>query len=113
MENEGEMQFLQAITVNTYGTHQMTPPPTALLVLVLILILMGTDPYSHGCFFVRKTHHVHEVATLLKMFFRELPDPVVPTTHYHSMLDASLKSPPEFLETARRCVGEFPTINAT
>lgn len=38
-----------------------------------------------------KIHNVHEVATLLKMFFRELPDPVVPTQHYHTMLEASVK----------------------
>ena len=38
-----------------------------------------------------KIHNVHEVATLLKMYFRELPDPVVPTPHYHTMLEASVK----------------------
>lgn len=25
------------------------------------------------------------------MYFRELPDPVVPTPHYHTMLEASVK----------------------
>ncbi|CAN0183732.1 unnamed protein product, partial [Hapterophycus canaliculatus] len=60
------------------------------------------------------------------MYFRELPDPVVPTSHYHRMLDASAKvncrhnsiggtppALPEFVETARACVEEFPEINCT
>lgn len=56
---------------------------------------------------------MHEVATLLKMYFRELPDPVVPTTQYHAMLEASTKAPPEFVETVKLCVAQFPTINFT
>eukprot|EP00752_Nemacystus_decipiens_P016285 g14564.t1 len=63
--------------------------------------------------FDERIHNVHEVATLLKMYFRELPDPVVPTPHYHTMLEASVKPLPEFVETARACVGQFPTINCT
>lgn len=39
-----------------------------------------------------KIHDVHEVATLLKMYFRELPEPVVPTAFYHPMLEASVKA---------------------
>lgn len=35
---------------------------------------------------------MHEVATLLKMYFRELPEPVVPTAFYHPMLEASVKA---------------------
>lgn len=56
---------------------------------------------------------MHEVATLLKMYFRELPDPVVPTAHYYTMLEASVKAQPEFVDTARLAVGQFPTINFT
>lgn len=58
-------------------------------------------------------HNVHEVTTLLKMYFRELPDPVVPTAHYHTLLEAGLKGRPEFVETARQSVGLFPSINFT
>ncbi|CAM9539661.1 unnamed protein product [Ascophyllum nodosum] len=63
--------------------------------------------------FDEKIHNVNEVATLLKMYFRELPDPVFPTAHYHTMLEASGKGQPEFVETARLCVGQFPRINFT
>lgn len=58
-------------------------------------------------------HNVHEVATLLKMYFRELPDPVVPTTHYNHMLEASVKAHPEFVEETRNSVAQFPKINCT
>ncbi|CAM9528006.1 unnamed protein product, partial [Laminaria digitata] len=47
------------------------------------------------------------------MYFRELPDPVVPTMHYNHMLEASVKAHPEFVEETRRSVAQFPTINCT
>lgn len=34
------------------------------------------------------TMSVHDVATLCKMFFRELPSPLVPHTHYDVLMDA-------------------------
>eukprot|EP00904_Undaria_pinnatifida_P001526 jgi/Undpi1/11374/HiC_scaffold_30.g13671.m1 len=63
--------------------------------------------------FDERIHNVHEVATLLKMYFRELPDPVVPTTHYNHMLEASVKAHPEFVEETRNSVAQFPKINCT
>ncbi|CAN0485228.1 unnamed protein product, partial [Ectocarpus sp. 8 AP-2014] len=59
----------------------------------------------------RKIHDVHEVATLLKMYFRELPEPVVPTAFYHPMLEASDLT--EFVETVRALVAQLPEINRT
>ncbi|CAN0336530.1 unnamed protein product, partial [Ectocarpus sp. 4 AP-2014] len=66
-------------------------------------------------------HDVHEVATLLKMYFRELPEPVVPTAFYHPMLEASVKASrfwchkdlPEFVETVGVLVAQLPEINRT
>ncbi|CAN0537119.1 unnamed protein product, partial [Ectocarpus sp. 12 AP-2014] len=61
--------------------------------------------------FDERIHDVHEVATLLKMYFRELPEPVVPTAFYHPMLEAS--DLPEFVETVRVLVAQLPEINRT
>jgi Rho GTPase-activating protein RGD1 len=36
-------------------------------------------------------HNIHNVAALLKQFFRALPDPLVPTRHYSKFVDAARK----------------------
>ncbi|CAN0384346.1 unnamed protein product, partial [Ectocarpus fasciculatus] len=64
--------------------------------------------------FDERIHEVHEVATLLKMYFRELPEPVVPTAFYHPMLEASVKASRAcFVETVRFLVTQLPEINRT
>ncbi|CAM9195217.1 unnamed protein product [Ectocarpus sp. 6 AP-2014] len=63
--------------------------------------------------FDERIHDVHEVATLLKMYFRELPEPVVPTAFYYPMLEASVKDLTEFVETVRVLVAQLPEINRT
>lgn len=36
-------------------------------------------------------HDIHNVAALLKQFFRALPDPLVPTRHSFRFIDAARK----------------------
>ncbi|CBJ33631.1 conserved unknown protein [Ectocarpus siliculosus] len=76
---------------------------------------MPLPPLGEHVAFLRNAliHDVHEVATLLKMYFRELPEPVVPTAFYYPMLEASVKDLTEFVETVRVLVAQLPEINRT
>ncbi|CAM9314755.1 unnamed protein product [Phaeothamnion confervicola] len=58
-------------------------------------------------------HNVHDVATLLKMFFRELPEPVVPPDCYHALLEAGTRPADAFVGSVQRALAGFPPINAT
>lgn len=41
------------------------------------------------CVFFRSDTDVHTVASLLKLYLRELPEPVVPWTQYQDFLDCT------------------------
>ncbi len=56
-------------------------------------------------------HNVHDVAGLLKMFFREQPEPVVPLSSYVTLLDAGSKPVDEFIRAASKEIQKFPPIN--
>ncbi len=56
-------------------------------------------------------HNVHDVAGLLKMYFREQPEPVVPLSSYAALLDAGSKPMDEFVPAVRREILKFPPIN--
>ncbi len=56
-------------------------------------------------------HSVHDVAGLLKMYFREQPEPVVPLSSYVALLDAGSKPMDEFVPAAANEVRKFPPLN--
>ncbi len=56
-------------------------------------------------------HNVHDVAGLLKMYFREQPEPVVPLSSYAALLEAGSKPMDEFAPAAAKEIQKFPPIN--
>ncbi len=57
-------------------------------------------------------HNIHDVAGLLKMYFREQPEPIVPLSSCHALLDAGSKPLHEFIRIASDEIEKFPPINA-
>ncbi|CAM9610807.1 unnamed protein product [Chrysoparadoxa australica] len=57
-------------------------------------------------------HNVHDVAALLKMFYRDLPEPVIPASEYFALMSAGSIQGDGFILAAQASIGRFPAMNA-
>lgn len=63
-----------------------------MIIKITFLNWLLNCPFVGGisnCVFVCSDTDVHTVASLLKLYLRELPEPVVPWTQYHDFLSCT------------------------